>query len=316
MLHSRSVSDAHLFPRTLDGPLARALHPPGEARQLSHIRCFSQLGHMPRTSHVPFLTAGLSHSHTVSDPHTRWQGFPRRHTRAASLAARSRSPRTSSRRHSPPQTYTHTEPPAVPGCSPGTSPSAHARPPPPSPAHTHTGPPLLTAAGTGPSASPGRPPVCACGKPEDLPCGLFGSTPPPPPGQLRGPGPEQLVFVPTRRPGGRGEEGSAGPAPRSPGHRSPQCPPPRTARDSGAASTCRRASPDRGNPHSFPNFAATLCTPVPHSPSQADAWAAARPPGGWPRRRQRRALGGCGVRAAIASRRKANGARGAGRGSH
>lgn len=120
MLHSRSVSDAHLFPRTLDGPLARALHPPGEARQLSHIRCFSQLGHMPRTSHVPFLTAGLSHSHTVSDPHTRWQGFPRRHTRAASLAARSRSPRTSSRRHSPPQTSTHTEPPAVPGCPPGT----------------------------------------------------------------------------------------------------------------------------------------------------------------------------------------------------
>lgn len=64
MSHSRSVSHAHLFPRTLDGPLARALHLPGEVRQLSQIRCFSQLGHTPRTSHVPFLTAGLSHSHT------------------------------------------------------------------------------------------------------------------------------------------------------------------------------------------------------------------------------------------------------------
>lgn len=69
---SRSCRVTHTFRATRTfipthtRPIARALHPPGEARQLSRFRCFSQLGHTPSASHVPFHTPGLSHSHTHS----------------------------------------------------------------------------------------------------------------------------------------------------------------------------------------------------------------------------------------------------------
>lgn len=280
---ARRVTRTPRFPRTLAASVSRALPPPVGARRLS------RTGHTPRSSHpqprVPSRTHGLCHALTLTLPRHRTRpGFPTQaHARRLPRSTAPGPPRASSRRHSPPQTSTHgaaRRPRLLPGHI-----ATHTRP------HTHTHTHAASAAhARGGGRAGGRPRVCACGKPEDLACGPLGSSPPPPPGQLRGPGPQQLVFVPTRRPhGGWGaEEGSATPAPRRPGLGAPR------GQRRGLHLPPGIPAPGdipRPAPPSLPRFMLPPPSPPPPRPGLMP-----RPPGGWPRRRQRRALGGCDVR--------------------
>lgn len=165
--------------------------------------------------HVPSFTPGLCHtaSSTHTDPHTRSHTF-----RLSHAGRRPPSPLQPLHRLAGIRSHRlpHTELHAVPAGSPGMLPSARTRSP-----QTHTNtctphsrqaePPAHAPgafgcpAGAAPEPCAISSPVYACGKSEDLPCGPFGSSPPP--GQLRGPSPEQLVFVPTSRAGGVGWRG-------------------------------------------------------------------------------------------------------------
>lgn len=245
---SRPVSHARLFPRALGVPPRTASS--GEARQLSHIRCLPQPGHTPSTSHAALLTPCVSHgrSHSRCPAHAAAQarGSPRGHTQ--------RAPAPRVHRLAGTRRLRFRTRGAAPGLLPG----------PVTPAHTRGTPP---AHGRG-ERSRRRARAAACARLRET----------------RGPSLRPLWqrCAATAGPAARPRSGAAcvcshqtagraggGRVSRS---RSPRCPPP------WAGSTCRRASPARGNPRSSPNFAAALFVPVPDSPSRADAEAAARPP--------------------------------------
>lgn len=203
--------------------LSRALPPAGK-----HASSHTSAASHPDTRrgartqpHVPSVTPGLCHraTRTHTDPHMR------SHTRRVSHAGTRTLPvslpeRSQLATHIVSQAlaaadiHTRSRTPAQAATRACRNPHMRVPPlaPPATPPRNAEPPPITTVAAGGPGRTAPAPcvRVCACGKPEELPCGPFGSAPPPPPGQLRGPGPEQLVFVPTRRPGGRGRGGRKG----------------------------------------------------------------------------------------------------------
>lgn len=276
--------------------------PRGSTAALTHPPLPSPGTHAATRSHSP--TRALPHSDTA---HTLTLTRPRDRTRSVSHAGTPGAPRASSRRRSPPQTSTRgaaRRPRLLPGHT-ATRPRTPAHRA--SAAHARGGP-----AGATPAPCPGGRPCALAGNPRTFPAAPLAALRRHRRASCAAPLREQLVFVPTRRPGGGGGgKGRPGQGGATAGRGA------RGARG-GGGSTCRRASPPRGHPRPGgtpathpPSLPRCIPLPPPMSSLPPPRAAAA----GWPRRRQRRALGGRDARAARASRGKANSARGAGRGS-